>query len=103
MQTDPNWSNFLYNRQTRQVSEPSRCPVLCLTDFKIELVDFGASREYSKDFMDKWYLLLKAAIEGDRQAGLEQSLALKYLVGGENEVIARRSPLNRCTDQASRL
>lgn len=53
---------------------------------QIELVDFGASREYSKEFMDKWYLLLKAAIEGDREAGIEQSLALGYLVGGENEV-----------------
>lgn len=36
--------------------------------------------------MDKWYLLLKAAVEGDREAGIEQSLALGYLKGGENEV-----------------
>ncbi|KAG8925716.1 hypothetical protein FRC00_003717, partial [Tulasnella sp. 408] len=71
MQTDPNWSNFLYNRRTRQ----------------IELVDFGASREYSKEFMDRWYLLLKAAVEGDREAGIEQSLALGYLKGGENETM----------------
>ncbi|KAG8908225.1 hypothetical protein FRB99_008290 [Tulasnella sp. 403] len=71
MQTDPNWSNFLYNRRTRQ----------------LELVDFGASREYSKEFIDKWYLLLKAAVEGDRAAGLEQSLALGYLIGGENETM----------------
>ncbi|KAG8960656.1 hypothetical protein FRC03_006288 [Tulasnella sp. 419] len=71
MQTDPNWSNFLYNRRTRQ----------------IELVDFGASREYSKEFMDRWYLLLEAAISGDRDACIEQSLALGYLTGQENETM----------------
>ncbi|KAG8870915.1 hypothetical protein FRB97_009256 [Tulasnella sp. 331] len=71
MQTDPNWSNFLYNRQTRQ----------------IELIDFGASREYSKEFMDKWFLLFKAAVDGDRQAALEQSLALGYLLPGENQAM----------------
>lgn len=36
MQTDPNWSNFFYNTETK----------------KIALLDFGASREYSKDFTD---------------------------------------------------
>ncbi|KAG8993573.1 hypothetical protein FRB94_005354 [Tulasnella sp. JGI-2019a] len=71
MQTDPNWSNFLYNRQTRQ----------------IELIDFGASREYTKEFMDKWYLLFKAAVDRDREAALEQSLALGYLLLGENEAM----------------
>ena len=36
--------------------------------------------------MDKWYLLLKSAIEGDRQGGVEHSTSLGYLIGGENEV-----------------
>ncbi|QRV84740.1 ABC1 family protein [Ceratobasidium sp. AG-Ba] len=50
MQTDPNWSNFLYNPKTDQ----------------LELIDFGASREYSKGFMDNWYLLLSAAVQENR-------------------------------------
>jgi len=71
MQTDPNWSNFLWNSQTRQ----------------IELVDFGATREYSKEFIDNWLHLLQAAASGDRDACIEWSLKLGYLTGQENEVM----------------
>ena len=38
MQTDPNWGNFLYNQETG----------------KIYLLDFGASREYSRKFVDHY-------------------------------------------------
>ncbi|KAF8607399.1 ABC1-domain-containing protein [Ceratobasidium sp. AG-I] len=69
MQTDPNWSNFLYNPKTDQ----------------LELIDFGASREYSKEFMDNWYMLLSAAVAEDREACVEYSLKLGYLTGKENE------------------
>ncbi|KAF5376145.1 hypothetical protein D9615_007657 [Tricholomella constricta] len=71
MQTDPNWSNFLWNAKTRQV----------------ELVDFGATREYSKDFMDSWLRLLQAAASEDRDACVEWSLKLGYLTGEENQVM----------------
>ncbi|THV05083.1 ABC1-domain-containing protein [Dendrothele bispora CBS 962.96] len=73
MQTDPNYTNFLYNKKTRQ----------------IELVDFGATREYSKTFMDGWLRLLKAAAEDpeDREACIEESLKLGYLIGGESQVM----------------
>ena len=70
MQTDPNWTNFLWNPHTRQV----------------ELVDFGASREYSVEFIDNWFGLLDAAVSGDREACIEWSLKLGYLTGQENEV-----------------
>ncbi|KAG8686159.1 hypothetical protein FRC09_014306, partial [Ceratobasidium sp. 395] len=69
MQTDPNWSNFLYNPKTDQ----------------LELIDFGASREYTKEFMDNWYMLLSAAVREDREACVEYSLKLGYLTGQENE------------------
>ncbi|ELQ32474.1 hypothetical protein OOU_Y34scaffold01141g1, partial [Pyricularia oryzae Y34] len=49
MQTDPNWSNFLYNERTG----------------KIQLIDFGATREYSKEFMDNWLQMLQAAVASD--------------------------------------
>ncbi|KAF8622614.1 hypothetical protein AX15_006871 [Amanita polypyramis BW_CC] len=71
MQTDPNWSNFLWNPSTRQ----------------IELVDFGASREYSQEFMDNWLHLLQAAASQDRDACIQWSLKLGYLTGEENEIM----------------
>ncbi|EPQ56068.1 hypothetical protein GLOTRDRAFT_41127, partial [Gloeophyllum trabeum ATCC 11539] len=71
MQTDPNWTNFLWNARTRQV----------------ELVDFGATREYSKEFMDNWLHLLQAAASEDREACIDWSLKLGYLTGEENEVM----------------
>lgn len=70
MQTDPNWSNFLWNARTRRV----------------ELVDFGATREYSKTFIDDWLRLLQAASLDDRAACVEWSLKLGYLTGEENQV-----------------
>lgn len=69
MQTDPNWSNFLWNGSTGQV----------------ELIDFGATREYSKRFMDDWLRLLQAAIDNDRVKMERYSLKLGYLTGEENQ------------------
>lgn len=71
MQTDPNWTNFLWNRRTR----------------KVELVDFGATREYSKEFIDGWLRLLSAAVDEDRDACVEWSRKIGYLTGEENEVM----------------
>ncbi|KAJ6542837.1 ABC1-domain-containing protein [Mycena capillaripes] len=71
MQTDPNWSNFLWNARTRRV----------------ELVDFGATREYDKAFIDDWLRLLQAAALDDRAACVECSLKLGYLTGEENQVM----------------
>jgi predicted unusual protein kinase regulating ubiquinone biosynthesis (AarF/ABC1/UbiB family) len=70
MQTDPNWANFLYDQPAN----------------KIQLIDFGASREYTKEFMDGWFRLLKAALDGDRGAMKTESEALGYLTGEENDV-----------------
>jgi len=52
---------------------------------QVELVDFGATRTYSKEFMDNWFSLLQAAASGDRQACIDWSLKLGYITGGENE------------------
>lgn len=38
MQTDPNWSNFLYDETTRSIN----------------LIDFGAARDYPKGFVDDY-------------------------------------------------
>ncbi|KAF9449152.1 ABC1-domain-containing protein [Macrolepiota fuliginosa MF-IS2] len=71
MQTDPNWTNFLWNPKTRQ----------------IELVDFGATRTFTKEFMDDWLRLLQAAASDDHEACQHWSLKLGYLTGEENEVM----------------
>ncbi|KAJ7254151.1 hypothetical protein C8J57DRAFT_1658250 [Mycena rebaudengoi] len=71
MQTDPNWSNFLWNAHTRQV----------------ELIDFGATRAHSKEFIDRWLHLLQAAAQEDREACVTWSLKLGYLTGEEDQVM----------------
>lgn len=76
MQTDPNFSNFLWNPQTR----------------KLALIDFGATREYNKDFMDNWLRLLQSAANEDRDACIHWSLKLGYLIGKESEVCVRLRP-----------
>ena len=91
MQTDPNWSNFLWNEQTRQVRfnyiSDLIISVCLLTLFKIELIDFGATRSYSKEFIDKWMHILQAAVAEDREACIHWSLELGYLTGKESEAM----------------
>ncbi|KNZ75615.1 ABC1 like protein, mitochondrial [Termitomyces sp. J132] len=53
----------------------------------VELVDFGATREYSKEFMDSWLLLLQAAASEDRDSCIEWSTKLGYLTGKENQIM----------------
>ncbi|KAL9694547.1 hypothetical protein quinque_013832 [Culex quinquefasciatus] len=50
IQTDPNWSNFLYEASTRQIM----------------LIDFGATRFYQKPFMDDYMRVIEAATRNDR-------------------------------------
>lgn len=71
MQTDPNWSNFFYDPEKK----------------KINLLDFGASREYSDDFVDEYIEVVRAAQLGDRNTVLEKSRNLKFLTGYEAKVM----------------
>ncbi|XP_045784462.1 atypical kinase COQ8B, mitochondrial isoform X2 [Maniola jurtina] len=71
MQTDPNWANFFYNSNTKQVV----------------LLDFGATRQYSKEFMDQYIEIIKAASEGDRETILKKSLEMKFLTGYESKIM----------------
>ncbi|KAK3327895.1 ABC1 family-domain-containing protein [Cercophora scortea] len=71
MQTDPNWTNFLYN--------PARN--------KLELLDFGASREYPDDFIGLYVRLLEAASRTDRDAVKALSEQLGYLTGHESRAM----------------
>lgn len=68
MQTDPNWANFLYNESTG----------------KIELLDFGAAREFGEEFIENYILVLRAAIRKDRPQVEHYSKKLGYLTGLES-------------------
>lgn len=71
MQTDPNWTNFLYNRDTN----------------RLELLDFGASREFPQKFMHLYIKNLIAASRKDRDACRELSIQLGYLTGYESQTM----------------
>ncbi|XP_064622079.1 atypical kinase COQ8B, mitochondrial-like [Lineus longissimus] len=71
MQTDPNWSNFLYDPETKQII----------------LLDFGATRDFSKTFVDDYIRVIKAASVGDTGEVLERSRNLGFLTGYETKVM----------------
>ncbi|KXL50791.1 hypothetical protein M433DRAFT_416555 [Acidomyces richmondensis BFW] len=71
MQTDPNWTNFLYNRHSG----------------RIELLDFGASREFPAEFVEPYVSLLIAASRGERDRCRELSIQLGYLTGHESRAM----------------
>lgn len=73
MQTDPNWTNFLYNRDTQ----------------KLELLDFGASREFPDKFVEPYVSLLIAASKGNREQCRDLSIELGYLTGDEGPEMVR--------------
>lgn len=68
MQTDPNWANFLYNEETG----------------KIELLDFGAARDFGDEFIDDYVQVLRAAVRKDRDGVEHFSKRLGYLTGLES-------------------
>ncbi|XP_072346128.1 atypical kinase COQ8B, mitochondrial isoform X1 [Scyliorhinus torazame] len=70
MQTDPNWSNFFFDEGQQ----------------KVTLLDFGASREFGKEFTDHYIEVVRAAADGDRGKVLQKSRDLKFLTGYETKV-----------------
>ncbi|KAJ2785423.1 hypothetical protein H4R18_000506 [Coemansia javaensis] len=73
MQTDPNWANFLYDRASRRIA----------------LLDFGASRAFGAEFLGRYLRLLRAAMEGDRDACRHWSTELGFLTGYEADVMTQ--------------
>lgn len=71
MQTDPNWTNFLYNADLE----------------KLELLDFGASREYPEEFVTQYVQLLAAASRSDKATVKDLSEKLGYLTGLESRTM----------------
>ncbi|KAK3026951.1 hypothetical protein RJ639_040357 [Escallonia herrerae] len=71
MQTDPNWSNFLYDKAARSIN----------------LIDFGAARDYPKGFVDDYLRMVLACANCDQQSVIEMSKRLGFLTGMESEIM----------------
>lgn len=71
MQTDPNWGNFLYDVGTRRTS----------------LIDFGAAREYPKEFVDGYLRIVWANANRDEETLMELSHKMGFLTGEENDIM----------------
>lgn len=71
VQTDPNWSNFLYDHSSK----------------KLVLLDFGATRPLSKEFSASYLELVWAAANADRDELLAKSVALGFLTGEESQAM----------------
>jgi aarF domain-containing kinase len=50
------------------------------------LIDFGASRSFSKSFVDKYIRIIRAAADRDREGVREWSKQVKFLTGYESKV-----------------
>ncbi|KAG7388772.1 putative aarF domain-containing protein kinase 4 [Phytophthora pseudosyringae] len=73
MQTDPNWSNFMYNASTDTIG----------------LVDFGAARAYPKPFVDDYFNIVWAAANEDEKTLVDYSIKMHFLTGDESPVMMR--------------
>lgn len=71
MQTDPNWSNFLY--------DPDHA--------RLTLLDFGACRQFDKPFIDVYIDIIAAAAERDDKTVLDKSVELGFLTGYESRAM----------------
>lgn len=69
MQTDPNWSNFLYDQNSQ----------------KLMLIDFGSTRFYNEQFINNYRNVIRAAIKNDRNEVLRFSREMGFLTGYETK------------------
>eukprot|EP00177_Eucheuma_denticulatum_P005533 GFKZ01010058.1.p1 GENE.GFKZ01010058.1~~GFKZ01010058.1.p1 ORF type:complete len:589 (+),score=97.61 GFKZ01010058.1:148-1914(+) len=67
-QSDPNWSNYLYEERTG----------------KIHLIDFGAARGYNEGFLMQYLSLIRACANRDREGVVDWSIRLGFLTGEES-------------------
>jgi aarF domain-containing kinase len=73
MQTDPNWSNFMYNSSTD----------------KVGLIDFGAARKFDKSFVDQYFQIVWSAANSDTETMMKYSLQMGFLTGDESQAMMR--------------
>eukprot|EP01132_Coremiostelium_polycephalum_P002810 gene2810-3493_t len=71
MQTDPNWTNFVIDFERK----------------RINLLDFGACRQYKQEFLINYFKCIQSGVHVDKEKVLEYSLKLGYLTGQENQAM----------------
>jgi aarF domain-containing kinase len=71
VQTDPNFSNFLIRQQGEEIA--------------VVLLDFGATREYSEEFVQSYIELLRAVAAKDPELTLARAIAFGLIDGRESE------------------
>ncbi|KAM9969871.1 hypothetical protein ACTFIR_001708 [Dictyostelium discoideum] len=69
MQVDPNWTNFVVDFENK----------------RINLLDFGACRNYKSEFLYNYLKSIEGGVNRDVNQILEYSLKLGYLTGDENK------------------
>lgn len=69
LQTDPNPANFLVDLKNK----------------RIILLDFGATRSYSKGFVEDYVNMIKLAISGSDADIIKQFIKMKFILGTESE------------------
>jgi len=73
MQTDPNWGNFLYDDDTGILN----------------LIDFGAAKEYPVDFVENYLEMVHACAVRDEDEVIHRSLQLGFLTGDESPTMLK--------------
>jgi aarF domain-containing kinase len=81
MQTDPNWGNFLYDVGTGTTT----------------LIDFGATREFPKSFVDGYLRIVWASANQDEEILMSQSRKMGFLTGEENDIMLNAHKLSGFT------
>lgn len=71
MQTDPNFANVLYDEPTGTLN----------------LIDFGASREFNPDFVAEYLEMVRACAERNTEEVLARSTAMGFLTGDESQTM----------------
>lgn len=71
MQTDPNPANFFFDTETQ----------------KLNLIDFGASRDYDPTFVNNYMGVVYNASRNQNEKVLEHSIGLGFLSGEENQTM----------------
>jgi len=69
VQTDPNFANYLFEPDTHRLA----------------LLDFGSTREFPRDFVEKYKRMCRAMIARDRDEVVRTAVAIGYLAGSESE------------------
>lgn len=71
MQTDPNFANFLYDRETR----------------RLVLIDFGSCSDFPRPFVDDYLRMVRGCADRDSDAVVGASVRLGFLTGDESKAM----------------